>query len=77
MTMPSGPSKRAMEAAKRHKWSVADAVRAAHNPALGEDASVRLGDVLDALARFQRGGVQHHYLDPMGFIEREHREGRL
>jgi hypothetical protein len=57
---------------------VACALAAAHDPALGEDASVRLGDILDDverhLARLVEPGTAHqwrtHYVA-------KHREGRL
>jgi hypothetical protein len=61
----------------------------AHNPALGEDASVRLGDVLDLLRRQSQTATVGRDLSggnvigPSGMaravdlLERAHREGRL
>jgi hypothetical protein len=49
----------------------------AHNPALGEDASVRLGDVLDLLRRRAEITSLERYIGLVDYIGREHREGRL
>lgn len=87
----SGPSEKAVEAGakymvsydRRYSWAMARAASrgvsaATHDPALGEDASVRLGDVLDLL---------RNHVDPDGYsywgpgfaevIERARAEGRL
>lgn len=61
------------------------ALTAAHDPALGEDAYVRLGDVLAAHRRwdvereeFLRRNLGGGYFPPFPlWLEREHREGRL
>lgn len=55
---------------------------AAHDPALGGDAYVRLGDVLDALREYRPVllGIREPHSPWTGaaaYLERLHREGRL
>jgi hypothetical protein len=83
----SRPSEKAVEAATEAIGGHAHgALAVAHDPALGEDASVRLGDVLDALEREYERGDPGYAASPdywvglawaRTYIEREHREGRL
>jgi hypothetical protein len=91
VTDMTGPSERAVEAAAKvlagkdgrgtdwHGGWSRDMLAAAHDPALGEDASVRRGAFTEAAERFCS---THHFDAPhvhafMRWLEREHREGRL
>jgi hypothetical protein len=85
----TGPSERAVEAAcvmhtatkRTGKDHARRVLVAASDPALGEDAYVRLGDVLAALERGYNPHGNHEAraltVHPADYIEREHREGRL
>ena len=57
------------------RWIGRAALEAAHDPALGRDASVNVGAVLDAIRlTFGKDARADQIAD---WLEREHREGRL
>lgn len=80
-----GASERAVHAAYR-RWTTGGAasdygnavkaLAAAHDPALGEDRSVRLGDVLDALRNHPDAGFRGLYAEAAYWLAAEFQEAR-
>jgi hypothetical protein len=75
----TGPSERAVEAVKDTPLRTTLRVLAAvTDPALGEHAYVRLGDVLEKIRSLPFSGPLGRDLRKVAdHLEREHREGRL